>query len=111
MTHKNSGSNFPSVRIVGMVWYRPETFDVLRAMFEDGDKLPRTYEDWLHKAELGRKQLEASGVKVVCVDLDPEVFRTWCADRGLNIDGAARTEYANSVAYKVAVGGGSGSVQ
>jgi hypothetical protein len=38
------------VQIIGMSWYRPETFARLRAMFEDGNKLHRTYEEWLTDA-------------------------------------------------------------
>lgn len=94
------------VQIVGMAWYRPETFDRLRAMFEDGEKLHRTYKEWLAAAETGRKSMEAKGVKVVCVDIDPDEFPKWCAANGMKLNAEARNKYGSMIAYKVAISSG-----
>jgi hypothetical protein len=94
----------PQVQAVGMPWFRRETFDVLRAMFEDGHKLHRTYDEWLRAAETGRKSMEVKGVRVVCADLDPHEFPEWCKAKGLKLNAHARMEYANSVAYQVLTG-------
>lgn len=83
------------VQALGMVWYRPETFAELKAMFEDGHKLHASYEEWLSAAENGRKQMEARGAHVVCVDIDPKTFPVWCKERGLKLDANARNEYAS----------------
>jgi hypothetical protein len=92
------------VQIVGMSWYRPETFERLRAMFEDGHKLHKTYDEWLVAAENGRKSMEAKGVRVVCVDIDPEEFPKWCAENGLKLNAEARNRYGSFMAYKIATG-------
>ena len=94
------------IQVVGMAWYRPETFARLRAMFEDGEKLHRTYEEWLAAAETGRKSMEAKRVRVVCVDIDPDQFPKWCAANGMKLNDEARNRYASMVAYKVAIGPG-----
>lgn len=91
-------------KIAGMAWYKPENFARLRAMFEDGDKLHRSYPEWLAAAETGSKQLEKSGVRVVHVDIDPDHFPEWCKAQGQKLDAAARQVYASAVAYKVATG-------
>jgi len=85
-------------QVVGMAWYRPETFDKLRAMFEDGYKLHRTYDEWLLAAESGRKGLEDRGIRVVTVDIDPDKFPEWCKSQGLKLDADARTRFASLVA-------------
>lgn len=81
--------------IVGMAWYKPENFDRLRAMFEDGQKLPRTYPEWLAQAESGRKVLESAGKRVIRVDIDPDQFPEWCRLNGHNLNARARIAYAN----------------
>jgi hypothetical protein len=50
------------ISATGMAWFRDAaSFDRLRAMFEDGHKLHRTYDEWLRAAETGRKTFEAKG--------------------------------------------------
>lgn len=88
------------VQIVGMAWFKPENFVRLRAMFEDGDKLHRTYDEWLRAAETGRKAQEVKGLRVICVDIDPDDFPKWCIAQGVNLNANARMQYASLIAYK-----------
>jgi precorrin-6x reductase len=88
-----------NISAVGMVWYRREHFDQLRALCEDGDKLPRTYEEWLARAEQGRKFHEERGAWVICVHLDPEEFPAWCLAQGLHLNADARNRFAAEVAH------------
>lgn len=92
------------ISATAMVWFKREHFDTLRAMFEDGHKLHRTYDEWLAAAETGRKSLEAKGVRVVCVDLDQHDFPEWCKAQGKKLDADGRNAYANWVAYRVLTG-------
>jgi hypothetical protein len=92
------------VQAVGMAWFKPENFVRLRAMFEDGHKLHRTYPEWLKAAEAGCDTFEKRGVTVVRVDIDPDQFPEWCKSKGLQLNAAARTEYANFIAYKTITG-------
>lgn len=92
------------IQAVGMAWYKRENFERLMAMFEDRYKLHRTFDEWLRDAENGRKAQEAKGVRVVCVDIDPDHFPAWCKARGLHIDAKARMDYASLIAYKTLTG-------
>lgn len=92
------------VQVVGMAWFKPENFTRLRAMFKDGHKLHRTYDEWLRAAEAGRKAQEVKGLRVVCVDIDPDDFPNWCAAKGMDLDANARMRYASEIAYKVLTG-------
>ncbi|WP_275270515.1 hypothetical protein [Limnobacter sp. P1] len=92
------------VQIIGMAWYKPENFDRLRTMFEDGHKLHRTYNEWFAAAETGRKKFESQGVRVVPVDIDPDAFPKWCKANGMRLNADARNKYASFIAYQVATG-------
>lgn len=93
------------VRILGIPWYRPETYARLRAMFEDGEKLHRTYEEWFAAADDLRKRTEADGIRVICVDIDPDEFPGWCRANGTNLSAPARNRFAGLVAWRIATGG------
>lgn len=92
------------VQAVGMAWFKPENFLRLRAMFEDGHKLHRTYDEWFRAAEAGRKAQEVKGIRVVCVDIDPDEFPKWCVAQGMKVDADARMRFASLIAYKVLTG-------
>lgn len=92
------------IQTVGIPWYKPEHFVRLRAMFEDGHKLHPSYNEWLVAAEQTRKGLEAKGLKVVCVNIDPDEFPKWCHSEGMKIDADARNRYASWVAYQIISG-------
>lgn len=93
------------IKIVGMAWYRPDNYLRLRAMFEDGDKLHRTYSEWLAAAEAGQERFEAQVIRVFRVDIDLNDFPKWCVTKGLNLNAASRMQCANVVAYRLATGG------
>jgi len=88
------------VRVTGMVWYHPEDYDAIRRIMADGDKLPRTFSEWLLKAETGEQKLRSDGHTIVRAYIDPKTFADWCRSRGLDINAHARMQYANLVAYE-----------
>ena len=88
------------IQVIGMAWYKRENYTRNKSMFEDGNKLHDTYDEWLKAAEIGRKSLESKGAKVVCVDIDPDEFSAWCKKSGMKLNAEARTSYTNEAAYK-----------
>lgn len=86
------------VQVVGIAWYRREHYSALLLMFEDGDKLPGSYDEWLRRAEGTRKGLEAKGVRVVRAYIDPDEFPRWCRSKGLNVDADARMAFSSEIA-------------
>jgi len=92
------------IQAVGMAWYKRANFDRLMAVFDDRDKLHRSFDEWLRDAEVGRQAQEAKGFRVVCADIDPDHFPAWCAASGLGVNAQARMHYASLIAHKVLTG-------
>lgn len=88
------------VQIVGIPWYKKDNFKKLRRLFDDGHKLHDTHREWLAAADQLRERLEAQGVRVVRVDIDPHEFASWCQAEGCKLDADARNRYASMIAYR-----------
>lgn len=99
---KKSENKAPSIQ--AMVWYKKEDWGKLLGMFTDSHLLPKSYDDWLDRAEKMAEQVEASGDVVVKVFIDPETFPAWCKKKGREMDMNARTDLAIEVATKQAYG-------
>lgn len=93
-----------NVAAVGIAWYRREDYHRILDVMADAHRLPPTYESWLKAAEQGIRQLEAAGHVTVKVQLDPDLFVTWCRQRDLNVDARARIAYASEAAARQALG-------
>jgi len=83
---------------IGVPWYRREVYRELRELFEDGDRLPRDYDQWLDSATQGFAQIQAQGGLVLKVYLDPRHFRSWCQERQLKPDFRARQQFVMAIA-------------
>ncbi len=81
-----------------LVWYKEEHYSELRAMFDDAELLPLTYQHWLARAEEKKAEVEAAGDQVIKVFIDPVTFPEWCEKRKLPKDANARAQLAIEVA-------------
>ncbi len=93
---KDSAPQAPSLQ--AMVWYKEEDWNTLMELFSDSHLLPKSYADWLQRAEEMAKQVEGSGDLVMKVFIDPETFPAWCKEKGKDMDSNARAELAIEVA-------------
>ncbi len=84
--------------IQAVVWYKEEEWDELMAMFPDRDRMPKTFNDWLVRAEEMVKKVQAGGDVAVKIFIDPVTFPQWCEKHNKELDAAARTEMAIEVA-------------
>ncbi len=84
--------------IVGMAWYERDDYPRILEIMEDAEKLPRTYDEWKQRAELGESQMRAAGRRVVRAIIKPEEFVAWCATNGHNVDTNGRTAFASAEA-------------
>jgi hypothetical protein len=89
-------SQQPTVQ--AMVWYREEDWDTLKTLFADAHLLPKTYADWLARAEDMKARVQADGDIVIKVFIDPETFPAWCTKKGLPMDAEARSQLAIEMA-------------
>jgi hypothetical protein len=84
---------FIKISRTAIPWYTKETYSRLLEIFEDRDKLPDTYGEWLSAAQALRKHLETSGKVVVAVHIDPYKFTVWCLAQGMKRDADARNAF------------------
>jgi hypothetical protein len=80
--------------IVGIAWYRPEQYSLLRALATDADSMANTYEEWLSGVIKTMNDLRQRGVIARRVDVDVKELADWCRQRGRPLDGEARSMYA-----------------
>jgi hypothetical protein len=78
---------------VGVYWIKEEDYPALLRIFTDGNKMPRTWKEWLKMAEEMEHGLKAYGHVVLRVPLDPKVFSEWCAVQGLSTGGDGRRRF------------------
>jgi hypothetical protein len=90
-----------SNQATGIVWFQPENYARLAAMFEDHLGFNSTYEEWLYAAESRRQSLERAGIKVLCVDIDPDEFPAWCKAMGMRLNAESRKAYTTYIACKL----------
>ena len=64
---------------VGAFWINEEDYPALLKVFTDGNKMPRTWKEWLKIAEEMERGLKAYGHVVMRVHIDPNTFSEWCA--------------------------------
>ena len=79
---------------VGIAWYRSKQWKRVRDISTDAGELEDTYEEWLRLAEQKLAELPAAGLRAERVDIDSEQLILWCNERGLEINGHARSSYA-----------------
>ena len=89
MTH--SEDNPPPA--VGAYWIKEEDYQALLQLFDDGDKMPPSWQEWLKMAEEMEHGLMAYGHVVLRVYIDPATFPEWCAAHGTSPGSAGRRKF------------------
>jgi len=77
---------------VGAYWIKEEDYSALLQLFDDGDKMPPSWKEWLKMAEEMEQGLKAYGHVVLRVYIDPSTF-TWCAAHGTSPGGAGPRKF------------------
>jgi hypothetical protein len=67
---------------VGAYWIREQDYPALLQIFDDGARMPPTWQEWLKMAEEMERGLKAYGHPVLRVMIDPATFPDWCAAHG-----------------------------
>jgi len=80
--------------VVGIAWYRPEQYGLLRALSTDTDSMEKTYEEWLAGVNRTVDELRRIGVVAQRVDVEIKELVAWCQQRGVPLDGQARAQFA-----------------
>ena len=82
------------VRAVGIAWYSRQDYRRALEIMDDAAELPRTFDQWLKRAEATEREIKRAGHIVVRAMIKPEEFAAWCGAKGLNTDGKARSQWA-----------------
>lgn len=88
------------VKAVGFAWYHESDYMPLRKLFEDGEKLSATYQQWLQAANLGFERLKKGGHIVEKVFIIPGEFSAWCAAKGKRLNAESRIAFVNEAVAK-----------
>lgn len=83
-------------QVVGVAWFRPEQWTLLRAVCADSDRLELTYEEWVKEASAKAWELQQQGYAVRRVDVELAELVLWCEAKGRPVDEAARAEFVVS---------------
>ena len=86
------------VATVGIVWYTRMTYQKLRSIFDDGDRLPASFEEWQGIAERGCDRLTSEGYQPIHVYIDLATFPEWCRKNNFRPDSIGRRGFADTVA-------------
>ena len=78
---------------VGAYWIKEGDYPVLLQLFDDGDKMPPSWKEWLKMAEEMEQGLKAYGHVVLRVYIDPSTFPDWCAAHGTSPGSAGRRKF------------------
>jgi hypothetical protein len=94
MRRKRHAATQPRAKAVGITWFTPEQWAILKEAAVDRDKLDDTYTGWLASASQRMAELRDLGFEVRKVPVVMAELAEWCAERGLPIDGSSRSQYA-----------------
>jgi hypothetical protein len=77
-------------------WYRREEYGLIREVMDDGDEFPLTFDEWEKNAENERAAARREGVITTPVFIDSAEFFTFCDERKISPNSAARANFARS---------------
>ena len=78
---------------VGVYWIDENDYPALLKIFSDGDRLPRTWIEWLKIAKEMELGLKAYGHVVMRVRIDPATYVDWCATHDTTPGSAGRKKF------------------
>ena len=81
--------------VLGIAWFRPEQWELLREVAVDADVLESTHAEWETLARRTIKDLAQQGILARRIDVDVERLQAWCAEHQRPLDASARAAYAS----------------
>jgi hypothetical protein len=85
---------------VGVYWINEEDYPALLRIFDDGNKMPRTWREWLKIAEEMEQGLLSYGHVVLRVRIDPETFSDWCTAHDAKSSSVGRKKFIAAAVYE-----------
>lgn len=85
---------------VGAYWIKEGDYTTLLKIFTDGNRMPRTWKEWLKIAEEMERGLKAYGHVVMRVPIDPDAFPQWCAAHDTSPGGEGRKRFVAAAVFE-----------
>ena len=85
-------SSSPEV-VVGIAWFRPDQWELLRSLAADPDVLEPTHDEWEKLAKETIKDFAREGILARKV-VDVHHLKAWCIAQHRALDASARAVYA-----------------
>ncbi len=86
-------SSSPEV-VLGIAWFRPDQWELLRSVSADPDVLEPTHGEWEKLARRTIQDLARQGILARKVDVDVKRIQAWCKAQQRPLDASARAAYA-----------------
>ena len=84
----------PEELVLGIAWFRPDQWELLRSLASDADVLEATHAEWEKLAKKTIKDLARQGILARKVDIDVNRLQAWCVTEQRPLDASARAVYA-----------------
>ena len=81
--------------VLGVAWFRPDQWELLRSVSVDADVLETTHAEWEKLARRTIRDLAQQGILARRVDVEVERLQAWCAEKQRPLDASARAAYAS----------------
>jgi hypothetical protein len=85
---------------LGIAWYKPGQWELLKKVSQDGNLLENTYKEWLEFIEKKLIKLEKRGVAYKKITVDVKELLKWCKSRGYPINSESRSLYVSEKLMK-----------
>ncbi|NQV70188.1 MAG: hypothetical protein HQ498_09195 [Pseudohongiella sp.] len=85
---------------VGMCWYQREQWELLKESAADPERLDDSYEEWKTGANGAIQDLEKQGIYPKKVSVRVSELIEWCNEKGYELNGKARSEFATYLLSK-----------
>jgi hypothetical protein len=85
---------------VGVYWITEGDYPALLSIFDDGNRMPRTWKEWLRIAQEMERGLKAYGHAVMRVHIDPNTFSDWCVNHGTTPGAEGRKRIIAAAVYE-----------
>jgi hypothetical protein len=82
----------------GIFWYTPESYERMRGIAQDSGSFTPAFEKWEAGLQARLEKSPDDTVEYVKIVAEIDDFLSWCAERGLDADAAARKAYADEMA-------------
>ncbi len=86
---------------VAVCFYTPETYEQLRKVAADKNKLDDTYEDWLDGFRNAMTNFKSMDVDAVPFKMNIDELEKWCKLHNYKNTSKHRAEYASEMAMKL----------